>query len=48
MSDTAKRWSWVHVDDLADAYVRILDNPRAVDERTFAVTDDQSISALDM
>ncbi|MFF5161324.1 NAD-dependent epimerase/dehydratase family protein [Streptomyces sp. NPDC000348] len=46
--DTAKRWSWVHVDDLADAYVRILDNPRAVDGETFVIADDQRITALDM
>jgi len=38
--DTAKHWSWVHVDDLADAYVRILDNPAAVDGATFVIADD--------
>lgn len=46
--DTAKRWSWVHVDDLADAYVRILDNPSAVDGETFVIADDQRPAALDM
>ncbi|MEV1077297.1 NAD-dependent epimerase/dehydratase family protein [Streptomyces sp. NPDC050211] len=46
--DTAKRWSWVHVDDLADAYVRILDNPTAVDGDVFVVADDQRLPALDM
>ncbi|MFF9206545.1 NAD-dependent epimerase/dehydratase family protein [Streptomyces sp. NPDC014986] len=46
--DTTKRWSWVHVDDLADAYVRILDNPAAVDKETFVIADDQRLSALDM
>jgi nucleoside-diphosphate-sugar epimerase len=46
--DTAKRWSWVHVDDLADAYVRILDNPAAVDGEVFVVADDQRLPALDM
>ncbi|MFJ1750885.1 NAD-dependent epimerase/dehydratase family protein [Streptomyces sp. NPDC088116] len=46
--DTAKRWSWVHVDDLADAYVRILDNPAAVDGETFVIADDQRLAALDM
>ncbi|MFC8662383.1 NAD-dependent epimerase/dehydratase family protein [Streptomyces sp. NPDC057199] len=46
--DTTKRWSWVHVDDLADAYVRILDNPAAVDGEVFVVADDQRVAALDM
>jgi nucleoside-diphosphate-sugar epimerase len=46
--DTAKRWSWVHVDDLADAYVRILDNPAAVDGETFVIADDQRLTALDI
>ncbi|WP_033329081.1 NAD-dependent epimerase/dehydratase family protein [Streptomyces yerevanensis] len=46
--DTAKRWSWVHVDDLADAYVRILDNPVSVDGEVFVVADDQRLTALDV
>ncbi|WP_328498623.1 NAD-dependent epimerase/dehydratase family protein [Streptomyces sp. NBC_00414] len=46
--DTTKRWSWIHVDDLADAYVRVLDNPAAVDGEVFVVADDQRLSALDM
>ncbi|WP_223146452.1 NAD-dependent epimerase/dehydratase family protein [Streptomyces apricus] len=46
--DTAKRWSWVHVDDLADAYVRILDHPSAVDGEVFVVADDQRAAALDV
>ncbi|MFE9680657.1 NAD-dependent epimerase/dehydratase family protein [Streptomyces sp. NPDC006285] len=46
--DTTKRWSWVHVDDLADAYVRVLDNPAAVDGEIFVIADDQRLSALDM
>ncbi|MGP3922976.1 hypothetical protein [Streptomyces sp. 8N616] len=29
--DTSKRWSWGHVEDLAQAYVKILDDPAAVD-----------------
>ncbi|MBP2048376.1 hypothetical protein J2Z21_001300 [Streptomyces griseochromogenes] len=44
--DTDKRWSWVHVDDLADAYVRILDNPAAVDGETFVIADEQRLKAL--
>lgn len=46
--DTAKRWSWVHVDDLADAYVRILDNPAAADGEVYVIADDQRLTALDM
>jgi nucleoside-diphosphate-sugar epimerase len=46
--DTAKRWSWVHVDDLADAYVRILDNPTAADGEVFVIADDQRLTALHM
>jgi len=46
--DPAKRWSWVHVDDLADAYVRILEKPAAVDGEVFVVADDQRLTALDV
>ncbi|MFI1761444.1 NAD-dependent epimerase/dehydratase family protein [Streptomyces sp. NPDC020800] len=46
--DTDKRWSWVHVDDLADAYVRILDHPAAVDGETFVIADEQRLKALDV
>ncbi|NJP99932.1 NAD-dependent epimerase/dehydratase family protein [Streptomyces zingiberis] len=46
--DTAKRWSWVHVDDLADAYLRILHNPASVDGEVFVIADDQRLTALDM
>ncbi|WP_033342976.1 NAD-dependent epimerase/dehydratase family protein [Catenuloplanes japonicus] len=46
--DPAKRWSWVHVDDLADVYVRILDDPSAFDGDAFMVADDQRLTALEM
>lgn len=46
--DTTKRWSWIHVDDLAEAYVRILDNPAAVNGEVFVIADDQRLTALDM
>ena len=46
--DPAKRWSWVHVDDLADAYARILENPAAVDGEVFVIADDQRLTALDV
>ncbi|SDP76545.1 NAD-dependent epimerase/dehydratase family protein [Lentzea jiangxiensis] len=44
--DTAKRWSWVHVDDLAEAYVRILG--RAPEGEVFVIADDQRLSALEV
>ncbi len=46
--DTTKRWSWIHVDDLADAYVRILADPAAVDGEIFVIAVDQRLSALDL
>ena len=46
--DVTKRWSFVHVDDLADAYVRILATPSAVDGEVFVVADDQRMTALEV
>ncbi|SEP65292.1 NAD dependent epimerase/dehydratase family protein [Lentzea xinjiangensis] len=46
--DVAKRWSFVHVDDLAEAYVRILDRPSAVDGEVFVIADDQRMPALEV
>ncbi len=46
--DVTKRWSWVHVDDLADAYVRILERPSAVDGEVFVIADDQRLAALEV
>ncbi|MFD7057606.1 NAD-dependent epimerase/dehydratase family protein [Streptomyces mirabilis] len=46
--DTSKHYSWVHVDDLAEAYVRILDNPAAVDGGVFVIADDQPLKLLDV
>ncbi|QFZ18621.1 NAD-dependent epimerase/dehydratase family protein [Saccharothrix syringae] len=44
--DTTKRWSWVHVDDLAEAYVRVLDREPAGE--VFVIADDQRLTALDV
>ncbi|MFD7659279.1 NAD-dependent epimerase/dehydratase family protein [Actinosynnema sp. NPDC059797] len=44
--DTTKRWSWAHVDDLADAYVRVLDREPAGE--VFVIADDQRLTALDV
>ncbi|OLT54430.1 NAD-dependent epimerase [Corynebacterium sp. CNJ-954] len=46
--DPTKRWSWVHVDDLAEAYARIVDHLEQVRGEVFVIADDQRLSALDM
>ncbi|MTD55803.1 NAD-dependent epimerase/dehydratase family protein [Amycolatopsis pithecellobii] len=46
--DPEKQWSWVHIDDLAEAYVRILAHPAAVDGETFVIADDQRLRVLDV
>lgn len=46
--DITKRWSFVHVDDLADAYVRVLADPTRFDGQTFVLADDQRLRALDV
>jgi len=33
-----KRWSWVHLDDVADAYVRVVNSGKDVDGEVFDVT----------
>jgi UDP-glucose 4-epimerase len=44
--DITKRWSWVHVDDLADAYVRVLDRRPAAE--VYVIADDQRLTALEV
>jgi nucleoside-diphosphate-sugar epimerase len=46
--DTAKRWSWVHVEDLAAAYATVLRDPSRFDGETFVLADDQRLCALDV
>ena len=46
--DTAKRWSWVHVEDLADAYTAVLREPARFDGETFVLADDQRLRAIDV
>jgi nucleoside-diphosphate-sugar epimerase len=46
--DTTKRWSWVHVEDLADAYTAILRDPARFDGETFVLADDQRLRAIDV
>lgn len=40
-----KLWSWVHVDDAADAYAAVLREPAAHDGRTYLLADDQAVPA---
>ncbi len=42
-----KHWSWVHIDDLATAYVTILDRLSSLDGEIFCLADEQRVSALE-
>ncbi len=46
--DVAKRWSWIHVEDLAAAYTAVLRDPARFDGETFVVADDQRLRAIDV
>ncbi|MEU1625357.1 NAD-dependent epimerase/dehydratase family protein [Streptomyces sp. NPDC020096] len=46
--DRTKRWTWVHVDDLAAAYVAVLAHVEAADRQVFVVGDDHQPTALDV
>ncbi|MFF5567060.1 hypothetical protein ACFY7Z_28995 [Streptomyces sp. NPDC012623] len=38
----------MHVDDLVDAYVHVLDDPGVVDAEVFVIADDQRPAGLDV
>ncbi|MEU3185710.1 NAD(P)-dependent oxidoreductase [Streptomyces sp. NPDC006923] len=44
--DTTKRYTWVHVDDLATAYVAVLRQPGAFDGQTFMLGDEHRPTLL--
>lgn len=44
--NTAKRYTWVHVDDLAAGYTEILDRPEAADGETFMFGDEHRPTLL--
>jgi nucleoside-diphosphate-sugar epimerase len=46
--DRTKRWTWVHVDDLADAYVRVLGNLPAAEGEVFCVGEETPANAHDV
>ncbi|SDS27737.1 NAD-dependent epimerase/dehydratase family protein [Microlunatus soli] len=41
-----KRWSWVHVDDVADAYRAVLRDPAAQAGKVFLLAEDQPVEPL--
>jgi nucleoside-diphosphate-sugar epimerase len=45
--DQAKSWSWVHVDDLAEAYVLVVARATELDGEVFCIADEQRLTALD-
>jgi len=39
--DPEKGWSWVHISDLAEAYVRVAESGAAIDGKIFCIADEQ-------
>lgn len=39
--DREKGWSWVHINDLAEAYVRVAESGAAIDGEIFSIADEQ-------
>ena len=39
--DRHKGWSWVHVQVLAEAYVRVVESSKAIDGEVFCIADEQ-------
>ncbi len=39
--DPEKGWSWVHINDLAEAYVRVAESGAAIDGEIFCIADEQ-------
>lgn len=46
--DREKGWSWVHVDDLAEAYLLAAEAGRAIDGEAFGIADEQRPRSLDV
>lgn len=46
--DPQKRWSWVHIEDLAQAYVKIAESSAYIDGEIFCLADEQRIKVLDV
>lgn len=46
--DRAKGWSWVHVGDLAQAYVMVAESPANLDGQVFCVADEQRYKCVEV
>jgi nucleoside-diphosphate-sugar epimerase len=46
--DTEKGWSWVHIDDLSDAYVKVIEAGAKVADEIFCIADEQRLKCLDV
>ena len=46
--DRDKGWSWVHVSDLAQAYVMVAETGAALDDEIFCVANEQRLKCLDI
>ena len=46
--DRNKGWSWVHVGDLAQAYVMVAESPANLDGQVFCVADEQRYKCVDV
>ena len=46
--DRQKGWSWVHVADLAQAYVRVVENSAVLDKEVFCIAEEQRPKCLDI
>lgn len=46
--DREKGWSWIHVDDLADAYLRVAQADRSVDGEVFCVAGEDRPRCIDV
>ena len=46
--DRNKGWSWVHVGDLAQAYVKVAESPANLDGQVFCVADEQRYKCLEI
>jgi nucleoside-diphosphate-sugar epimerase len=46
--NTDKGWSWVHIDDLAEAYVKVIEAGAKVADEIFCIANDQRLKCLDV
>jgi nucleoside-diphosphate-sugar epimerase len=46
--DPDKAWSWVHIDDLAEAYLRVVEYPAGLDKEIFCLADEHRLRCLDV